>query len=136
MMKWIDRSLVKSPYYIGLCRDEESFRKQLLRLKISPNHWPLWVKPMKDGAMHVFENKEQRKLCLIVCINSKSGDDPNAIVGLLIHEAVHVWQYIKQEIGDDEPSKEFEAYSIQSIAQELIVAYSTMESKKKDGNNQ
>lgn len=47
--------------------------------------------------------------------------------GLLLHEAVHIWQRIKQLMGESEPSREFEAYSIQSIAQDLFAMYAESE---------
>ena len=40
--------------------------------------------------------------------------------GLIIHEAVHIWQEIKNRMREDEPSIEFEAYSIQVISQDLL----------------
>ena len=40
--------------------------------------------------------------------------------GLLLHEAVHIWQRIKQRMNERDPSVEFEAYSIQAIAQDLF----------------
>lgn len=49
------------------------------------------------------------------------------IHGLLLHEAVHVWQRIKQRMGEKEPSIEFEAYSIQRIAQDLFDMYEESE---------
>lgn len=49
------------------------------------------------------------------------------IHGLLLHEAVHVWQRIRQLMGEQEPSKEFEAYSIQAIAQDLFEMYELSE---------
>ncbi|MDO7520706.1 hypothetical protein Q5M50_04515 [Acinetobacter baumannii] len=45
------------------------------------------------------------------------------IYGLLLHEAVHVWQKVKKLMGEKEPSSEFEAYSIQTIAQDLFKMY-------------
>ncbi len=42
------------------------------------------------------------------------------VYGLLLHEAVHVWQKVKKLMGEKEPSSEFEAYSIQAIAQDLL----------------
>ena len=45
------------------------------------------------------------------------------IAAMLVHEAVHVWQTIRRSIGETSPSSEFEAYSIQHIAQELMSRY-------------
>ena len=52
------------------------------------------------------------------------------IHGLLLHEAVHIWQRIKILMGEKEPSIEFEAYSIQRIAQDL---FSMFEESETDG---
>ncbi len=53
------------------------------------------------------------------------------VYGLLLHEAVHVWQKVKKLMGEKEPSSEFEAYSIQAIAQDLFKMYE--ESELNDG---
>jgi hypothetical protein len=42
---------------------------------------------------------------------------------MLVHEAVHVWQFHCENIGEREPSIEFEAYSIQAVSQFLMEAY-------------
>jgi hypothetical protein len=47
------------------------------------------------------------------------------VVGLLIHEAVHVWRYMKKCVGEDKPACEQEAYAIQRISQDLIYGYQT-----------
>lgn len=49
---------------------------------------------------------------------------------MLTHEAVHIWQEIKLQLGEKEPSYEFEAYSIQNISQNLMEAYKRLEGKK------
>ncbi|EPE9870602.1 hypothetical protein N3K59_01490 [Acinetobacter baumannii] len=49
------------------------------------------------------------------------------IYGLLLHEAVHVWQKVKKLMGEKEPSSEFEAYSIQAIAQDLFEMFEASE---------
>lgn len=51
------------------------------------------------------------------------------IYGLLLHEAVHIWQKVKKLMGEKEPSSEFEAYSIQAIAQDLFTMYEESEVK-------
>ncbi|MEL7086832.1 MAG: hypothetical protein AAGL98_00070 [Planctomycetota bacterium] len=48
---------------------------------------------------------------------------PGETVGILAHEAVHVWQDIRDGIGEKEPSSELEAYGVQSIASDLFSAY-------------
>ncbi|MFA2889648.1 hypothetical protein [Acinetobacter pittii] len=49
------------------------------------------------------------------------------IHGLLLHEAVHVWQKVKKLMREKEPSSEFEAYSIQAIAQDLFKMFEESE---------
>ena len=49
------------------------------------------------------------------------------IHGLLLHESVHVWQRIRQRMGEHNPSTEFEAYSIQAIAQDLFAMFEESE---------
>ena len=43
--------------------------------------------------------------------------------GLIVHEAVHVWQAICEAMGEEQPSTEFEAYSLQAITQCLLEDY-------------
>ncbi|UIZ96366.1 hypothetical protein GBN67_08185 [Acinetobacter johnsonii] len=57
-----------------------------------------------------------------------------AIHGLLLHEAVHIWQRTKYLMGEKEPSIEFEAYSIQRIAQDLFDMYEASESHDQKQN--
>lgn len=118
---WINTWLVDSPYYIGLCKSEEGFKRELKRLSVPRDSWPEWIPKRKDGSTHCFESKDGR-LCVIICIRKAKGHELDAI-GLLIHEAVHAWQEIREELGEDNPSSEFEAYSIQAISQRLIAEY-------------
>ena len=53
----------------------------------------------------------------------KNKEGLNANYALLTHEAIHIWQEIKLIMGEDCPSKEFEAYSVQRIAQDLFHLY-------------
>lgn len=68
---------------------------------------------------------------VIVQIGDTADKDQIQVYGLLLHEAVHIWQIVKRRMGEREPSVEFEAYSIQAIAQELFKMYE--ESEVNDG---
>lgn len=63
----------------------------------------------------------------IVQIGDTSKRTSVEIHGLLLHEAVHIWQRVRQRMGENNPSTEFEAYSIQSIAQDLFAMYEESE---------
>ncbi|HAV3704902.1 TPA: hypothetical protein JIE85_003720, partial [Acinetobacter baumannii] len=67
----------------------------------------------------------------IVQIGDTADKDQIQVYGLLLHEAVHIWQIVKRRMGEREPSSEFEAYSIQAIAQDLFKMYE--ESEVNDG---
>lgn len=70
----------------------------------------------------------------IVCV--RVSDDA---VSVLVHESVHVWQNYVMAIGEKEPSREFEAYSIECIFSTLYAEYQkaerrfNMAAKKKGG---
>lgn len=63
----------------------------------------------------------------IVQIGDTSQRTSVEIHGLLLHESVHVWQRIRQRMGEHNPSTEFEAYSIQAIAQDLFAMFEESE---------
>jgi hypothetical protein len=116
--RWCDKNLFKSPVYYGLCLTERSFLEEMKRLKVS--NPPAWISnEHSDGTTHFF-TKADGKLCAVVCLRINKGRNPVEIVGLLAHEGVHIWQEIKDRIGEHSPSKEFEAYSIQWIVQQLV----------------
>jgi hypothetical protein len=121
-VKWVNRCLVLSPYSIGLCRNEEDFKRELKRLKLPRSEWTPWLKAGSDATVHFFEKVKSHALCCIVCINGKSRNR-SVISGLLVHEAEHIWREIKVALNEKEPSVEFEALAMQSITQYLIEAY-------------
>lgn len=61
--------------------------------------------------------------CAIVQIKYCNWWDLNQIHGLLLHESVHIWQELKDKMGEENSGIEFEAYSIQKIAQDLFAMY-------------
>ena len=119
-VSYINRALLFSPYCIGLCLSEAAFKKELRRLKLPPEKWPSFLGSDKAGATtHVFESKD----VVMVAMGSRRNCSMLEIHGLLVHEAVHIWQAIRDSIGEKSPSAEFEAYSLQTISQNLFEAY-------------
>ncbi|WP_000255075.1 hypothetical protein [Acinetobacter baumannii] len=66
----------------------------------------------------------------IVQIGDTADKDLLQVYGLLLHEAVHIWQIVKRRMGEREPSVECEAYSIRAIAQDLFEMFEASEVKK------
>jgi hypothetical protein len=72
------------------------------------------------ATTHMFESAEGGTIAVVSMVPS---DDVLVDYALIVHEAVHVWQAICEEIGETSPSSEFEAYSVQSICYNLFTIY-------------
>ena len=127
---WINRTLIISPC-IGLCKTEEEFHNELRRLKFPEKMWPVYVPDGFDAKTHMFIDKDKNTV-FIICVR-EGNHERYPLAGLLAHEATHVWQEICECINEDEPSREFEAYSVQHIAQELMQAYGIFETPEGKG---
>lgn len=123
---WLDRSLFQSPIYYALCTSQKAYDKELKRMKrrsepgILNDH---------SGATTNFMQNVDGKQCAIVCLFNHSYDYEQ-IASLLTHEAVHIFQRIRENIGERDPSAEFEAYCIQRITQNLLYAYKEQVKRK------
>ena len=121
--KWLYRELITGPY-IALVLSEKAFYKAMKHCRISKADAGPWINSdSADATAHFLEVPGKGQVC-IVAIRVKKKTTPDQIVGLLVHESVHIWQKFKRRIGEHEPSDEFEAYSIQTFSHRLIAAYS------------
>lgn len=127
--QWLYRDLIVGPY-VTLCLTEKEFHTELRRMspKITP---PAFLQTSHAHATaHHFEN-QKGDLCCVVCLGDCSGRRGVEVAGLLVHEAVHIWQEFAARIGENSPSAEFEAYAIQSIFQRLMAEFERRITKKK-----
>ena len=125
---WCERDLITSPHYIALCLASKAFQKELKHLKVPREKWPDFMgSPHADATTHYFvlDNKHSA----IVCIRNTKKKSAEAICGLLVHEAVHIWQDICKILGEHSPSSEFEAYSIQALSQVLFEKFAELGGK-------
>jgi hypothetical protein len=117
-VEWLDRALVIGPY-LTLVLSEKQFKKVMKHCNIADA--PSWLNYGADATTHHFV--QDTKSLSVVALKVTKKFSPEQIMGLIVHEAVHVWQNFRDSIGEEKPSVEFEAYSIQSITQALITYY-------------
>ena len=123
-IKWLDRSLFISSHFFTLCTNEKLFKKALKHLHIPKSQRPEFVNNWhSNGTAHYFENQRDKTMTCVVCICGFEGKSTASIVGLLAHEATHIWQQIRDAYGEKSPSAELEAYAIQNLTQELFAEF-------------
>ncbi len=118
--RWLDRNIAAPGPYLTLCLSREEFLAVMKRLKVP---WQSEWCPQERGCVRQFKDPTAG-LCCVVCLNGVTGRDPIEVAGLIIHEAVHVWQAYAEDIGEESAASEQEAYAIQCIAQELMSEFS------------
>lgn len=120
---WLPRGW--QPVHIGFCISEKAWKREVKRLGLPDLEWP-----HTDGRATKFEQSEQNNHCVIVTLKDPSKHSPIEIFGLLTHEAVHVWQFCCEVMGEVDAGIEIEAYSIQAITQELVCAYEQLSGRR------
>lgn len=115
---WLDRDTVRAPY-MALCLTEKAFLAAAKHCKV-PVVAGEWLNPNHHMAVvHTWE-RNGRLTCVVCLSPAAQADDPIALASALVHEAVHIFQRLCDSIGEANPSREFEAYSIERIAERLM----------------
>lgn len=118
--KWLDRRLARPGPFLVLCLSEGEYLQVMKSIRVS--YFPQWVSDNADATAHHLRN-DAGDLTSVVCLKSYRGRDPIEVAGMLVHEAVHVWQWYVEAMGERNPGSEQEAYAIQAIAQELMAEF-------------
>lgn len=124
--RWLNRRVAKPGPYLTLVLSEQELAKVVKKLSCDPLSFPT------SGAVcHTLWNKDDEVTAVVaVSISAQNNTTAIEMAGLLIHEAVHVWQvYAAESINEKNPSSEQEAYAIQGISQELLAEYARRISK-------
>jgi hypothetical protein len=106
--------------YFGICTSERQFAGECRKLGIKQP--PEWISATSDACCHILANSKGETACIVAAPPRQRGQSRAAYAALIVHEALHVWQQVRAAIGEDKPSSEFEAYSLQAICQELFEA--------------
>jgi hypothetical protein len=114
-VEWLCRRVAIPGPYLTLCLSQAECDAAFDHLKATRKVWTL----TKQGATtHHLESPEGEATC-VVCLSGWEGVPPLEVVALLVHEAVHVWQWHCARIGETDPGSEQEAYGIQHISLSL-----------------
>jgi hypothetical protein len=127
--QWLERTAIATPY-LTLVLNQEQYHAALDDLKYKGER-PRWVSPGAGATTHHLQNDDGSTAC-IVALDDSGDQDPIATAGLLVHEAVHVWQELVSDMNEQDPSREFEAYAIQSISQQLMWEYVRQRKEKSE----
>lgn len=131
-LEWLNRELMLSPYCYALCLDAKSFERELKRLKVPKHKRPPFLSNSHcNASVDFFEETDGVGLCCIVRMKPGEARIREEVYGVLVHEAVHIWQACREYIGEASPAAEQEAYAIQRIAQSLMYSYKEQTQKRK-----
>jgi hypothetical protein len=116
-LSWLDRDTVRGPY-MALCLTERAYLAAAKHCNVkSPDPW--MDEKRHVAVLHTWEDGP--KLICVVCLHPDAQkSDPIQVASALVHESVHVFQRLCDSIGESSPSREFEAYSIERIAERLM----------------
>jgi hypothetical protein len=102
---WIDKGW--QPVYVGFCPNKKAWDTEMKKFGVDdPPEYP-----DSDGRTTIFVNDKSGDSMILVTLNYDENRELLEVIGLIAHEATHVFDYICEMIGEDEPSKEFKAYS-------------------------
>ena len=120
-MRRVDWAIHPKPPRIWLCEDRAAFRRGCIRLDL--NEVPEF--PSNKAATTWLMHDKRGDLVCLVCLSPEKIKKYSKveICGLLVHEAVHVWQGWAEHIGEEHPGAEQEAYAVQWVSVQLINAW-------------
>lgn len=99
--------------WVGITLDEKAYAREMKRYKIKKPSDFLIADSCATTHFLDPSNAQSKHIC-IICI--KRGLTRFAAYGLLVHEAVHVMQKIKDIMREDRIGMEMEAYATQGIS--------------------
>lgn len=108
------------PVHLGFCPNRDSWDRYMRKVGVDSSiaGYPT-NDDAREGHFSSFEDNRAKRhydpFGLITISKQMDTADPNAVVGMLVHESVHAFQFVVKRMGEQYPSAEFEAYGIQYI---------------------
>ncbi len=117
---WLGRHIAAPGPYLMLVLSQKEFDDALRHCGAAIG--AEWLGQHANASAHHLRDKAGGLVC-VVALGQFSERSPIEVAGLLVHEAVHVWQKYAEDIGEDCPGAEQEAYAIQAISQALMTEF-------------
>lgn len=108
--------------YIGLCTTKDAFERAMAVNEVQGHVMGEWLRSPNGAMMSCFIDP-RGNTCYLVSIDCLQKPSYTSVIGLLVHEVVHVVQQIFIDVGEQYPGKETEAYMIQMITQWMYEQY-------------
>ena len=106
------------PVYFGFTTSEKRFKREMKRLGIKGN--PFILNDHSDATLHSLTNPEGKACYILAMRKPRKGITKAQIAAMIAHEAVHVIQYMRENLGP--LGTEAEAYIVQYITQSCLIA--------------
>lgn len=119
---WSNMPLFVSPFDIALCVTEKQYIKAMKKAGIHKSEHDEWIINGADATCHYIEGQGSLKDFAILCIRLEKEPTPET-VGLIAHECMHLWQWIKEKRRESNPSIELDAYAIQYLVMNIWAEY-------------
>lgn len=121
---WLDR--LQFPCAIGFVPNKEAWEAELQRT----DRWEDYpLGEFVSGHVSWQENSKTGEQYIYIFL--REVDDPFQLFLTIVHEAVHVWQFAVEAMGEREPGIEIEAYTIENFTRQLVDAYCLTTGKDK-----
>ena len=117
---WFDMGAM--PFFLGFTMSEKAFDEKMKLMKV--DNPPSFLINNSAGTTHHFTRKNGLDTAIItIDLKQAKKNCREVVYGLLVHEAVHVLDYLIESMNDKSPSHEFKAYTVQGISQFLFQNY-------------
>jgi len=120
---WLDRSIVDLQMQYCLVLNNTEYVEAVREIEGPAAHVGYWLKDETAGATVNWAKSHDGMHHAIVAIKVTPDMTGPQIAARLCHEAVHIFQQQCHLMGEDKPSDEFAAWSIQHIAEALMQDY-------------
>jgi hypothetical protein len=102
------------PVKYAFCPTEADYHRAMKTAKVKDDPYP-----DSAGCCIQYYDKNDDSSILVV-VNVDWVEEPVHAISVLVHECVHVVQWIIESMEDKEPSHEFQAYATQAVFTQLL----------------